>query len=361
MLTDVVVVGGGIIGLTIAERLAREGLDVSLLDRGEPGGHRSGGGLLAPVLEPHAPRPLVGLVGDAAHRWPEWLEDVDLTDGVPVALGLVSVAESPFHRQELETVHRSASGSPAEVEWLLRDDLHHLVPGLAGHVEAGLYWPQVMRTDPDRLYAAVLRAAEQRGVRMRWGTPVLALEVRGDRAHGVRTPGEIVPGGAVILATGAQGAWLSPDPSAPLPIVPERWTRATVEGVMAPPVPVHGRGRMVLPGLGGTVVVRGAPERAGFRAVPLVGAVRHTLDAADLYPPLADGRIVGLDACLTPWTPDGLPVLGQFEQVTGLMAAIEVGEYGALLAPLMADVVAAELLSIAVPFDLAPFRPDRWF
>jgi glycine/D-amino acid oxidase-like deaminating enzyme len=116
----------------------------------------------------------------------------------------------------------------------------------------------------------------------------------------------------------------------------------------------------VMPTLGGPVVVRGASERAGFRAVPLVGAVRHTLDAADLYPPLADGRVVALHAGLTPQTPDGLPVLGQFSQVTGLMAAIEVGEYGALLAPLMADVVAAELLSIAVPFDLAPFRPDRW-
>lgn len=362
MLTDVVVVGGGLTGLMAAERLSREGLFVTVVDRGEPGAAWGSTGLVAPVLDGAAPEALWALVDDAVHRWPDWLVDSDLEDQVPRAQGLLAAAESPFHRQELErTFGRWARRHPA-AHWLAGSELADAVPGLGRHVEAGLLHRDALSVDPRRLGACLAASIQRRGARIRWGTPALALEVRGDRVHGVRLPGEILPGGAVVLATGAEVAGLWPDGGDPPPASVQRWTAVELFGAPAPPLPIVGRGRMVLPQPGGSTTLVSLAEGADYRSAPSAAGLRRTLDAADLVPSLADGRVVSLASHLTPVPPGGLPLLGDWpglEGLSGLVAAVAVGPHGITLGPLMADVVYALLFDVPVPFNLDPFRPDR--
>jgi glycine/D-amino acid oxidase-like deaminating enzyme len=359
MLTDVVVVGGGVVGLMAAERLAREGLDVTLVDRGGPAGPPGPSGLVMPGLVGSAPPPLLDLDRDAGARWPDWLIDADLAERVALEHGAVLVAESPFHRQDLQQAHQRSLKNRPDLRWVEGPELSRMVPGIAAHIEAGIVWPGAARVDGGRLRLGLLDRLRSLAVRIRWGTPALAMDVRGDRVHGVRIPGEIVPGGAVVLASGVDAALLPPDPDIPWPVAPERWTRVRVAGAPAPALPILGRGRQLLPQSDGSVVLTSAPERAGFLAEPHVAGVRRTLDAVDLFPPLAEGRPVSLDAHLTAMTPDGLPLLGGMRDLAGLVAAVPTGDRGLLLGPLMADVVYALLFDVEVPRDLEPFRPDR--
>ncbi len=362
VLTDVVVVGGGLSGLMAAERLAREGLFVTVVDRGEPGAAWGGTGLVAPVLDGTAPDALWDLVDDAVRRWPDWLVDADLEEQVPRARGLLAAAESPFHRQELERIRGRWQRRHPAVDWLTGSSLAGTVAGLGRHVEAGLLHHDALRVDPHRLGALLAASIQGRGARIRWGTPALALEVRGDRVHGVRLPGEILPGGAVVLATGAEAAGLWPEAAAPLPASVQRWTSVTLVGVAAPRVPIAGRGRMVLPLDSGAAALVSVADGADYRSAPSAAGLRRALDAADLLPAMAEGRVVGLASRLTPALPGGLPLLGGWpglEGLGGLVAAVGVGPHGLTLAPLMSDVVYALLCDVPVPFDLDPFRPDR--
>ncbi len=359
MLTDVVIVGGGLVGLMTAERLAREGLDVTLVDRGEPGAGWSGIGLVAPALDGAAAPPLVDLVDDAMHRWPDWLVDADLADQLPLAAGVLAVAESPFHRQELERVRPRVERRHPTAEWLAGGHLAEAVPGLGRHIEAGMLHRDAQRVDPHRLGTLLCASLVRRGGRVRWGTPALALDVRGDRVHGVRLPGEILPGGAVVLATGAQAPGLWPEGAAPLAWAAQRWTTVLLDGVPVPPVAIVGRGRLVAPLDSGHVALVSAAEGSDYRAGASAATLRRTLDAADLLPAVADGRVVAVEAWLGPAPVDGLPLMGGWAGLSGLAVAVGADGHGLTLGPLMADVVYALLFDIAVPFNLAPFRPDR--
>ncbi len=359
MLTDVVIVGGGLVGLMTAERLAREGLDVTLVDRSDPGAAWSGIGLVAPALDGAAAPPLVDVVDDAVHRWPDWLVDADLVDQLPRAAGGLAVAESPFHRQELERVRPRLERRHPTARWVAGGELAEVVPGLGRHIEAGMLHRDALRVDPHRLGTLLFASLLRRGGRVRWGTPALALDVRGERVHGVRLPGEILPGGAVVLATGAEAAGLWPEGAAPLPLAAQRWTEVVLDGVPPPPVAIVGRGRLVVPQDTGRVALVSASEGGDYQAVASAATLRRTLDAADLLPAVAEGRVAAVTARLGPAMADGLPLMGGWPGLDGLAVAVGAGWHGFTLGPLMADVVYALLFDVAVPFNLGPFRPDR--
>jgi glycine/D-amino acid oxidase-like deaminating enzyme len=237
--------------------------------------------------------------------------------------------------------------------------LAEVVPGLGRHIEAGMLHRDALRVDPHRLGTLLFASLLRRGGRVRWGTPALALDVRGERVHGVRLPGEILPGGAVVLATGAEAAGLWPEGAAPLPLAAQRWTEVVLDGVPPPPVAIVGRGRLVVPQDTGRVALVSASEGGDYQAVASAATLRRTLDAADLLPAVAEGRVAAVTARLGPAMADGLPLMGGWPGLDGLAVAVGAGWHGFTLGPLMADVVYALLFDVAVPFNLGPFRPDR--
>jgi glycine oxidase len=362
MVTDAVVIGGGVIGVMTALRLSREGLTVTVVDAGEPGDGASAraGGVLAPLLDQPKPVPLVSWGVRSLARWPEVLDEWELRDAVGWALGALAVAESVQHRTDLERLRPLAEKVDDGVTWLEERDLDSVVPGLGRHVTAGLLYPGAARVDAPRALSALYRRAREVGVRFRWGVPALGVEVRGDHVRGVRLAGEVVPGGVVVVAGGAWTGQLLETMGELVPVFPVQGVLVAVADAVAPRLPVFGRGRYVIPRPDGLLLLGGTEAREGFRERPTVAAVRRVMDVADLYPPVRGGTVERVWAGLRPATPDGLPVIGAWPGVEGL--AIAAGHYrnGWLLAPVTADLVRAWVLGEPWPEDAAPFRPDRF-
>jgi glycine oxidase len=363
MVTDVVVVGGGVVGLTAALRLRQEGLDVTVLDAGGPGAGASpqAAGVLAPLLDQAKPEPLLAMLIDAAARWPRWLEEWDDAGTAPTLRhGVLVVAETAFHLTELRQLERLAQAVDKDARLLDAAQVRQAAPSTAASVQGGLFYPGAAWLDARSLYRSLVARCLAAGVRIRWGTPAVGFERRGTRVRGVRVMGEIVPGGAVILAAGAWSGLLLASVGGRLPIVPVRGILVELEGVPAPPWPVFGRTHHVVPRPDGTVLIGGVEEQAGFAAHVTARALRRVLEAQDLYPPLADGAIRGHGAGLRPRTPDGLPCLGWWPGLDGLFVAAGHFRNGILLAPLTAEIVTAAVTGAEVPMDLGPFRPHRF-
>lgn len=363
MVTDVVVVGGGIVGLMAALRLRQEGLDVTVLDGGGPGSGASpqAAGVLAPLLDQPKPEPLLAALVDAAARWPRWLEEWDDAGTAPaLGRGVLVVAETAFHLAELRQMEKLAQAVDKDARLLDAAQVRQAVPGVAASAQGGLFYPNAAWLDPRALYRAVVGRCLQAGVRLRWGTPAVGFELRGSRVRGVRVAAEIVPGGAVVLAAGAWSGLLLASVGGRLPVVPVRGILVEVEGIQLPPWPVFGRTHHVVPRADGTAVAGGIEETGGFAAQVTARALRRVLDAQDLYPALADGAVRGHGAGLRPKTPDGLPCLGWWPGVEGLFVATGHFRQGILLAPLTAEIVASAVTGADVPMDLAPFRPGRF-
>lgn len=361
MITDVVVIGGGVVGLMSAFKLRQEGLDVVVVDQWGParGASTAAGGVLAPLLGVTKPKALMDLAVDSMARWPAWLDELDPTGRFGIRRGVMIVAETPYHQTELKMLMPQARQTdPEAVEWTAAA-VHQAAPGVASSIAGGLFYPEAGWVDPRRLYHTLYSACQLVGVRFRWGVPVLGLEMRANRVRGARVAGSVVPGGAVVLACGAWSGQLMAQMGRVLPVFPVKGTLVAVDGLPIPPFPLFGREHYLIPREDGSVLVGGTEERAGFGSDPSVAAIRKIVDAHHLYPSLDQARILGMWAGLRPATPDGLPFLGWWPEWEGLLIATGHFRNGILLGPITADIVTAILLGVDLPVNLAPFRPDR--
>jgi glycine/D-amino acid oxidase-like deaminating enzyme len=360
MLPDVVVVGGGPVGLMVGLAARREGFHVTIVDARAP--------IPMPwdtpptVLAPLASRPLsvagLTLALDAWSRWEAWRgEWAELETAQVGSPGLVALPHDPAGWATLLEIVRSEPGRAIRVEPLSDEGLRQAVPGVVGG--RGLWYPDWITLLPSRAYAALYRLTRVRGVVFQWGEPPLAVEVRGRRARGVRLPGRVLPGGVVVLATNAASMRLMDGLGWRLPV--RRATKAVIR--LQPsslwPYPVTGGGVSLVPGPAGELALAGdgrkppADVTAGEAARLLSAAVQFngTLDDARLL----DWTTISFGA-----TPDGLPVWGWWPELDGLFLAAGLGEGGWLLGPLLADAAAALLQRAPVPLDVAPYRPERF-
>lgn len=362
MVTDVVVIGGGLVGLMTALELAGEGLDVTVVDAGSPGANAStrAAGVLAPLIDHRKPRALLNLCRDGLEVWPAWLETWDLAAQVAIRRGLLAVAETASRGDALRELVPDARLVDSEARVLSRDVLHREIGGLGQYVEAALVYPGAGLVDARLVYRWVLKRAEENHVKFRWGQPVLGIELRQNRARGARIAGQVVPGGAVVLASGAASGLLVEPMGLTMPVLPVRGTLVAVEGVPAPPCPIFGQGRYLIPREDGVILVGGTEERVGFQSSVTLGGLRRIAETVDLYPALATAQFVEAWAGLRPGTPDGLPYLGWWPDIEGLFVATGHFQNGILLGPLTAELVTASIIGAELPIDLGPFRPDRY-
>lgn len=362
MVTDVVVIGGGLVGLMTALELAGEGLDVTVVDRGAPGSNAStaAGGVLAPLIDHRKPRVLVNLCRDGLEVWPTWLETWDLATQVAIRRGLLAVAETASHADTLRDLAPDARSVDSEARVLSRDVLHREIGGLGPHVEGALVYPNTGLVDVRLVYRWVLKRAEENHVKFRWGQPVLGIELRQNRARGARIAGQVIPGGAVVLTAGVESGLLLEPMGLTMPVMPVRGTLIAVDGVPAPPCPIFGQGRYLIPREDGVILVGGVEERGGFRSSVTLGDMRRIAETVDLYPALESAQFVGAWSGLRPGTPDGLPYLGWWSEIEGLFVATGHFRNGILLGPLTAELATASIIGADLPIELAPFRPDRF-
>ncbi len=369
--SDLAVVGGGVIGLAIAWRAAKQGLQVVVLERGEPGHGTShvAAGMIAPVSEARrTEQELLRLGLASAAAYPQFVAElVEATGEDPgyLACGTLAAARDDDDAAALERELILRQRLQLPVRRLRASEARRLESALAPTLRLALEIPDDHAIDPRRLTAVLANAVTRAGGELRTGTEVASVDIAADRVRGVRLAGgEQVPAEHVVIAAGIWSGEISGIPEqerVPLrpvkgqilrlhdPAGPGLLTRAlrTVGGYVVP----RGDGRYVL---GATM------EERGFDTTVTAGAVFELLrDAIEVLPGLEELVIDELSAGIRPGTPDNCPAIGS-SAVAGLHWATGHHRHGILLAPITAEAVVAELSGSPIPAVASPFSPRRF-
>ncbi|HVX22038.1 MAG TPA: glycine oxidase ThiO [Acidimicrobiales bacterium] len=373
MTADVIVVGGGVVGLSSAWLAAGQGLAVTVLDPA-PGRGASwvAAGMLAPVTEAtFGEEALVGLLVAAAERWPAFAAALADATGADVGYrpcGTVAVAVDADDRAVLDQMLAFQQSLRLPAERLLASDCRRLVPALSPGIRGGVHVPGDHQVDNRRLLPALLAACRRAGVTVVQQRADAVVVGPDGAAAGVElADGTRLVAGTVLVAPGVDLGGLGGVPDGVLPPVhPVKGHVVRLRGPADRPLLdrtvrglVHGRPCYLVPRDDGTVVVGATSEDRGFDRTVQAGAVHGLLDdARTLVPGIDELELVEALAGLRPGSPDNAPFVGRTALPRLLLAA---GHYrnGILLAPLTADAVTALLDGRPVPPALAPFGPDR--
>ncbi|HEU5253631.1 MAG TPA: glycine oxidase ThiO, partial [Solirubrobacterales bacterium] len=365
---DVVVVGGGVIGLGCAWRLAQRGAEVAVLERGRPGegATRVAAGMLAPVGELTFGEPeLLELTLAAARLYPEFVAELEAATGLSTGyerLGALHVALDRDEAAQLRRVHDLQRSLQLEAEWLPPRRCRDLEPGLTPSFHGGVFAAGEAAVDPRALTEALLAACAAAGVEVHTGTEVIDSIFESERLVGVRAtagsagplhryagqktgaPDEEIRGEAVLLAAGASSGaaeWLPEEARPPVRPVKGQVVELRSRDGEPPARHILASERVYLvPRADGRLVVGATVEEMGFDTAVTAGGVHELLrEAYRLLPDVAEMEWVGATAGLRPGTPDNLPLVGP-GAIDGLVLATGHFRNGILLAPLAAQTVA---------------------
>jgi glycine oxidase len=383
---DVIIIGAGIIGLSLAVELRKSGTAVLVIDKGEPGHEASwaAGGMLADfALE--IPAPLQPLATASAQMYPHFVHQLEADSGLKIDLrsrGTLFFLH-PDHDRSLQQSHP------------LPAPLSELEPALKFPQTPVLYLHE-RSVDPRHLVAAAIAAAHHQGVHIVSDDPVQTVEIKNGKAAGIRTAKTHFSAAAVVNCAGAWAGQIAGVGRAFLPAQPERGATGVPQArhersrrvqaeqwsadlFTVPTRPVKGQMLSVampkknlvrrvvrapdvylVPRSDGRLVIGATLEEAGFNKQTVPQTIQKLRQAAiDLVPALANAAILETWAGLRPGTPDKLPILGETPTPNYFVATGHFRD-GILLAPLTAKVMSQLITGQKLEFDLKPFAAERF-
>jgi glycine oxidase len=377
---DVAVVGGGVIGLSIAWRAAQQGQRVLVADR-QPGrgATHAAAGMLTPIAEAaYAEREIFGLGQESLRRYPGFVADLQAATGLPTGFrqaGTLQVAYDADDHAVLTETRLLQESFGVHLQQLTARECRAAEPMLDPSVRGGLLAPDDGSIDPRLLAAALLQAAQGAGARL---VPQHVSEIicTAGRADGVRlADGSVVRAPWTVLAAGWESAALPGLPAGLAPPVrpvkgqiirlrttavtdaaglPPGLLQRTVRGI------VRGSSVYLVPRESGELVVGATQEELGPDTTVTAGGVWELLrDARTLVPGITELEVADIVAGLRPGTPDNAPVIGPSE-LPGLVLATGHFRAGVLLAPVTADTMAAFLRTGTPDPTWRPFAAGRF-
>jgi glycine oxidase len=376
---DTIVIGAGIIGLSLAIELDKLGLRVLVVEKGEPGREASwaAGGMLCDFAPETAP-PLRELAAASAAMYPEFVHELQDESGLKIDLR--SVGTLLFSGLEMEDRGVLAGQSPATTPAAIlagqspattragvlaesSTTTRALEPAMAfSRAEGVCLAPLFIKercVDPRDLTAAAIAAARHRGIEFSSGDHVLGVDVANGKACGVRTNKTHFSAGMVVNCAGAWAGQIGPHlfPTRPVKgqmlcvIMPEK---ELVRHVVRTPA-VY-----LIPRSDGRMLIGATVEEAGFDKQTVPETIQKLRQAAvDLVPKLADARFLQAWAGLRPGTPDGLPILGA-TATPGYFVATGHFRDGILLAPVTAKVMGQVMSGRSPDWDLGALSACRF-
>jgi glycine oxidase len=363
---DVVIVGGGVIGLSIAFALAREGIRPTLVDRRDLGREASwaGAGLIPPVGDNRSRQPLVALRSWSAELYPRWSAALEQETGIDIGYrrtGGVDVAWTDREVQDLQATAGRWRAEGIAYERLAPGDYSRVEPALNPELTAAYYLPDRAQVRNPRLLRALMTAISQRGGRLMPWNGVEGFRVQDRRVTAVRTSVGDLPCGTVVVAA---GAWSGPlletiGVHAPTPPFKGQVVLLRSERPLIRRVVEHGKNYLV-PRDDGRVLVGATEEDVGFETKPTAQVTRMLLDlAVRLCPVLSEAEVEATWAGLRPGSCDSKPYIGPAPGFENVIIASGHKRAGLQLAPATAELVADLVLDRAPRLDITAFRLDR--
>ncbi|WP_417378805.1 glycine oxidase ThiO [Gimesia sp.] len=362
---DVNIIGGGVIGLSIAYELVNQGLTVAVFDRQQFGQEASwaGAGMLPPANIECVTTPAGQLRAASQPLWPAWSrrlqEESGIDNGYLICGGLhLSLSEDVADWQSyVEDWHKTGT----VVEELDSVSLRERAPFLSEQIQAGFYLPEMGQVRNPRHMKALLSACAHQGVVMHAGAPVVGFETQGEKISGIQTPSGVHRAGQTVIAG---GAW-----------TPEVLSRL---GLQCELVPVQGQivllsmkhlpfrqviesgRRYLVPRSDGKILIGSTEKHAGFNKENTAEGVAGLIAfAQSVVPGLKDATFERAWAGLRPKSIDGLPYLGRVDGYQNLIMAAGHYRDGLQLSPITAKLIRQLICEEELSISLEPFSCQR--
>ena len=348
---EVVIVGGGVIGCSIAYHLAREKVDVLLLEQGQIG--REASWASAGILthgDPSSRKPRQQLAAQSRAMFAPLCEELRELTGVDPEYRASGGLRLFFSEEEISHARQWYEQSVAadiRAEFLQPPELQQLEPVISSSAVAGLHFLDDGSVRNPRWVRALALGAQKLGARVIEAVPVIDFEFKGDRVQAAITPAGRIEGEHFVLAAGAWSNRLGESLGINLPVFPSRGQIVLLESVPRKIERViHASGCYLVPRSDGKVIVGATVESVGYNKSTSVEGIQELLDwALEVAPGLKDMAFVRCWSGLRPATKRGGPFLGQVEGFDNVIVATAHNRNGILLSAVTGRLI-AELISL---------------
>ena len=354
---DVLILGGGVIGLTVAYHLAREGVRVEVVDKGDFGQESSwaGAGIVpAPGDADRAPDPYGRMLSASSAMFPAVSQELRERTGIDN--GYVRCGGLWLTHGDVEDVVRALRAQGIRAE-----PARPTEPALGPNLGPVCHLPDMAQVRNPRHVKALVTACASLGVALRPGCPVYVLECRGGRVAAAVTGAGRLTAGQFLVTTGAWADGLLEPLGCRLGVRPVRGQIVLLRAGTPPfRMIVEDGKRYLVPRPDGRVLVGSTEEDVGFDKNTTAAAVETLLHfATNLVPALKTAALERCWAGLRPGSPDGLPFLGPVAGADNLFVAAGHYRAGIQLSPATGRIMTELLLGRTLSFPLDAFRPDR--
>ena len=372
---DVAIIGGGVIGLSVARSLALRGLRrVVLIERSALGAESSfaAAGMLAPQAEADCADDFFDFSCRSRDMYPAFAGSLREETGIDIELDTTGTLYLAFTQEdglEIEQRYKWQANAGLAVEKFDPETARLFEPSIAPDILAALRFPRDMQVENRRLISALAVSNEQLGVSLETGVAVTSLKVERGKLSGVETSRGFVATENVVIAG---GAW-----SSEIGLTNETGADKALPSVGIEPV----RGQMlcfeanpricshviysprgyIVPRRDGRLLAGSTTEHAGFdKRVTGEGIHSITSAALEISPQIGALPMIDQWAGLRPRAVDGLPVLGPCAEIGGLFYATGHYRNGILLAPITGELIADAIVNRNIAESLKIFSPDRF-
>jgi glycine oxidase len=368
-LNNVIFVGAGVIGLSIAWRLTREGVGVTLFDKGEAGRQASwqAGGMLAADAEMGFEEPdLYRFARASMERWPSFVRELESDSGLPVDFrteGTLRVADDADSEARLRRVYEFQKSEGVDLRWISGREAREIEPFLAPRVSAAIETRHDVQVDNQKLILALIEAIRKRGGTIVENTAIQRIEPDGSTPRVVDSEGRETEGDLVVLSAGAWSRQIEglPDDVRP-PVRPVKGQMVELKMVRPFSIEkvIRGPHGYIVPKASGRLLIGATSEEMGFDTDVTAGGIYKLLEGAwEILPGIYDLPITATWAGLRPASRDHEPILG-VSAAPGVFIATGHYRHGIMLAPQTAFVASELILGRETSPWPGPFSPARF-
>jgi len=366
--SEILIIGGGVIGLSIARDLHKKGVEkIKIIERGEIGRESSyaAAGMLAPNAETDKIDEFFQLCNDSNKLYSNFALELSDETGVDIELDKSGTLYAAFTETDVEEIRRRyewQSKSGLAVEHLDADAVRKLEPFISPDVREALFFPMDWQVENRKLLTALKKYAETNQIEIAENTEVKRLLIENGKITGAETEREKFYAGTVVLATGAWTSFIKAGNFSMPNVKPIRGQIISYQTAkrLFQTVIYSPRGYLV-PRLNGRILIGATVEDAGFdKTVTETGTQILRENALEIAPSLVNLNVAEKWVGLRPFAADALPVLGAFPEIENLYVATAHYRNGILLAPKTGEIITDKIINNTESDYLNFFSPRRF-
>ncbi len=365
---DHIIIGGGVIGCSIAYRLAKEGLSVAIFDAGKAGrASMAAGGMLGAQNEFERENPLLKMALESRMMFPALRDELLSETGIDIELrtaGLIKTAATEADRDDLHQQFQFLSKKDPSIQWLEPEEVPEVEPCITPRTAGAILLEKDHQVKAPLLAQAFLKAAKNAGVHVYEETKVLRLMIQQGQLSGIDTSMGLFHTTQVMVAAGAWSSSLLDETGFSLPVIPVKGECLSIR--LAGPAPVKTvfavDGCYIVPKRNKEMLIGATSLPGSFdTSVTVRGILSLLKRASRLLPVLQDGAVERTWAGVRPQAADHLPVMGSHPFIEGLRICTGHYRNGILLSPITGIRMKEYIKGCQkAKKELAPFAPERF-